>query len=68
MLHNIRIIPPNLNEKFRYVHFIAYFEDVQFSIFFDFLGCWGGYVKGLVFVPPLPANLEELRQRITTAL
>ena len=26
------------------------------------------YVKGLVYVPPLPAILEELRQRITTAL
>ena len=27
-----------------------------------------GYVKGLVYVPPLPANLEEVKQRITTAL
>lgn len=27
-----------------------------------------GYVKGLVFVPPLPANIEELKQRITAAL
>ena len=27
-----------------------------------------GYVKGLVYAPPLPANLEELKQRITTAL
>ena len=26
-----------------------------------------GYVKGLVYVPSLPANLEELKQRITTA-
>ena len=26
------------------------------------------YVKGLVYVPPLPANIEELKQRITTAL
>ena len=27
-----------------------------------------GYVKGLVFVPPLPANTEEMKQRITAAL
>ena len=27
-----------------------------------------GYVKGLVFVPPLPANIEEMIQRITAAL
>ena len=27
-----------------------------------------GYVKGLVFVPPLPANIEEMKQRITAAL
>ena len=27
-----------------------------------------GYVKGLVFVPPLPANIEEMKQRITSAL
>ena len=26
------------------------------------------YVKGLVFVPPLPANIEEMKQRITAAL
>ena len=26
------------------------------------------YVKGLVFVPPLPANIEEMKQRITVAL
>ena len=26
------------------------------------------YVKGLVFVPPLPASIEELKQRITAAL
>ena len=26
-----------------------------------------GYVKGLVYVPPLPANVEELKQRITAA-
>ena len=26
-----------------------------------------GYVKGVVYVPPLPTNLEELKQRITTA-
>ena len=25
------------------------------------------YVKGLVYVPPLPANLEKLEQRITTS-
>ena len=24
-------------------------------------------MKGLVYVPPLPAHLEELKQRITTA-
>ena len=27
-----------------------------------------GYVKRLVFVPPLPANIEEMKQRITAAL
>ena len=27
-----------------------------------------GYVKGLVFVPPLPTNSEEMKQRITAAL
>ena len=26
------------------------------------------YVKGLVFVPPLPANINEMKQRITAAL
>ena len=26
------------------------------------------YVKGLVFVPPLPTNIEEMKQRITVAL
>ena len=25
-------------------------------------------MKGLVYFPPLPANLEELKRRITTAL
>ena len=33
---------------------------------YDFF-LWG-YVKGLVFVPPLPANIEEMKQRITAAL
>ena len=28
---------------------------------------WGS-VKGLVFVLPLPANIEEMKQRITAAL
>ena len=27
-----------------------------------------GYVKGMVYVPPLPANIEELKRRINTAL
>ena len=27
-----------------------------------------GYVKGLVFVLPLPASIEEIKQRITAAL
>ena len=27
-----------------------------------------GYVKGLVFVLPLPANIEEMKLRITAAL
>ena len=27
-----------------------------------------GYVKGLAFVLPLPANIEEMKQRITAAL
>ena len=27
-----------------------------------------GYVKGLVYVPPLPANVEELKKRITATL
>ena len=27
-----------------------------------------GYLKGLVFVLPLPANIEEMKQRITAAL
>jgi len=27
-----------------------------------------GYVKSLVYVPPLPANVNELKQRITIAL
>ena len=25
-------------------------------------------MKGLVFVPPFPANIEEMKQRITAAL
>ena len=33
---------------------------------FDFFIC--GYVNGVVYVPPLPENLEELMQTITTAL
>ena len=36
------------------------FKHVPFAIFF--------YVKGLVYVPHLPANLEVLKLRITTAL
>ena len=27
-----------------------------------------GYVKGLVSVPPLPASIEEIKQRVTAAL
>ena len=27
-----------------------------------------GFVKDTVFVPPVPANLQELRDRITTAV
>ena len=27
-----------------------------------------GYVKGLVYVPPLPTNVVELKQRISSAL
>ena len=27
-----------------------------------------GYVTGLVYVPPLPANFEELKMRITVVL
>ena len=27
-----------------------------------------GYVKELVFIPPLPANIEEMKQRISAAL
>ena len=27
-----------------------------------------GFVKGLVFIPPLPANIEEMKQRNTAAL
>ena len=27
-----------------------------------------GYMKGLVFVSPLPANIEEMKQRIAAAL
>ena len=27
-----------------------------------------GFVKGTVFVPPLPANLKDLRNRITASL
>ena len=58
--------------------FIADFKDVEFAIFFAtndffydfiFLRCdfvHLGYLIGLVYVPPLPANLEELKQRITT--
>ena len=29
--------------------------------------CWG-YIKDRVFFPPLPVNLNELKQRITTAV
>ena len=29
---------------------------------------WRGYVKGLVYVPPLPTNIVELKQRISSAL
>ena len=56
----------------RYVDLIADFKDVKLAIFLDFFATcifliWG-YVKGVVHVPPLPANLEELKQRITTTL
>ena len=37
----------------------------------DFTTCdffFGGYVKDRVFVPPLPVSLNELKQRITTAV
>ena len=27
-----------------------------------------GYVKGLVYLPPLPTNVVELKQRISSAL
>ena len=37
--------------------------DLSPSYFF----LWG-YVKGLVFVLSLPANIEEMKQRITAAL
>ena len=51
---------------------ITDFNDFQFAIFFDFFAIchffhWG-YVKILVYVFLLPANREELEQRITTAL
>ena len=43
--------------------FIDDFKDVQLANFLQ-----GGYVKGLVYVPRLPVNLEELKDRFTTAL
>ena len=35
MLNDIRIIPPNLNEKFRDVDFMADFKDAKFAFFCD---------------------------------
>ena len=32
----------------------------------DFFLC--GYIKDRVFIPPLPASLNEVKQRITTAV
>ena len=66
MLSNIKIIPPNLNEKFRYVDFIAVFKDDQFYNSCDYF-LWG-YAKGLMYFPPHPASSMELKQRTTTAL
>ena len=45
----------------RYVDVIADLKDNQQAL-------GGGNVKGLMYAPPLPANQEELQQRITTAL
>ena len=74
MSNNIRIIPPNFNEKFRDMWISLpnskMFNLRFFSIICDlrFLSLWG-YVKGVVYVPPpLLENLEELKLRITTAL
>ena len=44
--------------------FIADLKDVQFAIFLQLKIFLGGDVKRLVCVPPLPANLGELKQRI----
>jgi hypothetical protein len=42
---------------------VSGFNPVRFS----FLGGLG-FVKDAVFVPPLPTNLQDLRNRITTAV
>ena len=44
------------------------FIGVKFVILWDLLFVLWGYVKGLVYVPPLPAKIGELRQIFTTAL
>ena len=63
----------NYSSKFEwkiqiYVDLIADFKGVQFAIYMRLAIFLGGYVKWLVYVPPLPAKLQELKQRITTAL
>jgi hypothetical protein len=41
---------------------------VCFTYFKDAECIFWGFVKDTVFVPPLPANLQDLRNRITAAL
>ena len=55
----------------RYVDLITELKDFQLAIFFDFLRLYffslGGYVKGLVYVPHLPANLNQITTVLQTA-
>ena len=46
-------------------HFQRYVVSPDLTVCDFFL--WG-YIKDRVFVPPLPASLNELKQRITTAV
>ena len=75
MSNNIRIIPPNFNEKFRDMWIslpISKMFNLRFFYLFatfDFFLCGAMWREWCMLPPPhLLENLEELKLRITTAL